>query len=239
MIRASTLKPHGTYTGQPDDTIVLDFDARHRRRIALVTTHGIVFLLDLPAAPALRNGDALLLADGRLVEIVAAAEPLVEIRCADPAQLARIAWHLGNRHLPVEILARSLRIRRDHVIEAMLTQLGAKLQEIEAPFTPESGAYAAHGATAELAKAARPTAHGHHDHAHHDHANHDHARHGLEHHDHDHHGHGHHDRQGHGDRHADHGHGHSDHAHSHDAPAHGGHGCGEGCGHHDGPKRQS
>src|SRR5207244_9653834 len=81
--------------------------------------------------------------DGRLDEVVAAPEPLIEIRGADPQHLVRIAWHLGNRHLPTQIVGKGLRIRRDHVIEAMVKGLGARVIEIEAPFDPEGGAYAA------------------------------------------------------------------------------------------------
>ena len=105
-------------------------------------TRGLEFLLDLDTATALRGGDALVLEDGRLVEVVAAPEPLVEIRGLDPAHLLRLAWHLGNRHLPTQISGRGLRIRRDHVIEDMLRGLGARVTPIEAPFDPEGGAYA-------------------------------------------------------------------------------------------------
>ncbi|MGO9006226.1 MAG: urease accessory protein UreE [Beijerinckiaceae bacterium] len=167
MLRATGIKPSGTFDARPADTIVLDYEARHRRRIALETTHGIEFLLDLPDATVLRSGDALWLDDGRLIEVVAAAEPLVEIRSADPQSLARLAWHLGNRHLPVEILSKSLRIRRDHVIEAMLARLGGRLREIEAPFTPESGAYTGH-TESRSAETHVPHGHEHHDHGHHE-----------------------------------------------------------------------
>lgn len=200
MLRAQILKPRGTFTERPADTIVLDFEARHRRRLMLETTHGIAFLLDLPETARLRDGDALALDDGRLIEVVAAPEPLIEIRCGEPRELARIAWHLGNRHLPVEILAKALRMRRDHVIEEMVAKLGGKLREIEAPFMPESGAYTAH-AEAEVDAHGRDghahhhEHHGHahshdHGHAHHSHEHHDHDPHDHEHHDHDHHKHG-------------------------------------------------
>ena len=127
----------------PADTVVLDFDDRHRRRMAMTGTRGLEFLLDLENAVALRGGDALVLEDGRLIEVVAAPEPLIEIRGADPLHLVRIAWHLGNRHLPTQIVGKGLRIRRDHVIEEMVKGLGARVIEIEAPFDPEGGAYAA------------------------------------------------------------------------------------------------
>jgi urease accessory protein len=193
MIRATrVLGPH-RWTQAPADTVVLDFNDRHRRRMAMTGTRGFEFLLDLENAVALRGGDALVLDDGRLIEVVAAAEPLVEIRGADPHHLIRVAWHLGNRHLPTQIMSRGLRIRRDHVIEEMVRGLGARVIEIEAPFDPEGGAYATggHGARDDHG-------HDHHDHAHHDHAGHDHS--------HDH-----------GHRHDEHGaHEHHDHSHAHD-----------------------
>jgi urease accessory protein len=144
-----------TAPGTVDDAVVLDFDDRHRRRMVLTGTRGLHFVLDLPQAVALSHGDILELEDGRHVEVVAAPEPLTEVRAATADSLARLAWHLGNRHLPVEILARSLRLRRDHVIADMLRGLGATLRDIEAPFHPEGGAYAA-----------EPAGHGHTHHAH-------------------------------------------------------------------------
>src|SRR5271163_2618627 len=142
MIRATQVSGRHRWSEPPADTIVLDFDDRHRRRMAMTGTRGLEFLLDLETAIALRGGDALVLDDGRLVEVVAAAEPLLEIRGHDPQHLVRVAWHLGNRHLPTQIAGRGLRIRRDHVIEAMVKGLGARVIEIEAPFDPEGGAYA-------------------------------------------------------------------------------------------------
>jgi len=192
MIRATQVKGQHRWSETPADTVVLDFDDRHRRRMAMTGTRGLEFLLDLENAVALRGGDALVLEDGRLVEVVAAPEPLIEIRCNDPLHLVRVGWHLGNRHLPTQIMAKGLRIRRDHVIEAMVKGLGARVIEIEAPFDPEGGAYAgghAHAAEAD------PHAHAAHDHASHDHGHrgdHDHASDHVhdEHCDHDHH-HGH------------------------------------------------
>lgn len=192
MIRAVKVIPPLHWKEQPADTVVLDFDDRHRRRMAMTGTRGLDFLLDLEEAVALRGGDALVLEDGRLVEVVAAAEPLIEIRCNDPQHLVRVAWHLGNRHLPTQIMGRGLRIRRDHVIEEMVRGLGARVIEIEAPFDPEGGAYSGGG------------------HAHGDgHAGHDHAHHDLGHHDHDHHDHG-----------PQHAHGAHDHGHAHDHDHH-------------------
>jgi urease accessory protein len=164
--RATKVVPAGHWSGVPDDTIVLDFDDRHRRRRAMTGTRGLAFLLDLEKAVALRGGDALSLEDGRMIEVVAAPEPLAEIRGADPLHLVRIAWHLGNRHLPTQIVGRGLRIRRDHVIEEMVRGLGARVIEIEAPFDPEGGAYASGHAASH--------AHGHDHHGHHHDHDHDH-----------------------------------------------------------------
>ena len=144
MIRAIKVSKHHRWNEAPADTIVLDFDDRHRRRMAMTGTRGLAFLLDLENATALRGGDALVLEDGRLVEVVAAPEPLIELRGVDPRQMVRLAWHLGNRHLPVQLAGKHLRIRRDHVIEAMVRGLGASVVEIEAPFDPEGGAYGQH-----------------------------------------------------------------------------------------------
>jgi urease accessory protein len=103
---------------------------------------GLEFLLDLPRASVLRGGDALVLQSGALIEVIAAPEPLAEISVDDPHALARIAYHLGNRHLPVQILPGKIRIRIDAIIEDMARGLGAKVAHIEAPFDPEGGAYA-------------------------------------------------------------------------------------------------
>jgi urease accessory protein len=213
MIRATQVLGQHRWTHAAADTVVLDFDDRHRRRMAMTGTRGLEFLLDLENAVALRGGDALVLEDGRLVEVVAAAEPLVEIRGADPLHLVRVAWHLGNRHLPTQIMPKGLRIRRDHVIEAMVKGLGARIIEIEAPFDPEGGAYASSHAHASEAHA---HAHAHSSHAHaeaHAHSSHDHDHGHHDHHGgHDHH----HSEHHHHDEHCDHDHHHHDHSHAHD-----------------------
>ena len=123
------------------DRVVLDADERHRRRIVLTAEGGTRFLLDLPHATALHDGDGLVLEDGSVVRVVGKCEPLVEIAAVDPRELARLAWHIGNRHIEVEIAGERLRIRRDSVLEEMLRGLGAQLSFIEAPFQPEPGAY--------------------------------------------------------------------------------------------------
>jgi urease accessory protein len=208
MMRATRVLGQHRWQEAGADTVVLDFDDRHRRRMAMVGTRGLEFLLDLENATALRGGDALVLEDGRLIEVVAAAEPLLEIRGTDPLHLVRVAWHLGNRHLPTQIMPKGLRIRRDHVIEAMVKGLGARIIEIEAPFDPEGGAYAGHAHAPEAAPA----------HTGHDHASRDHSAHDHGHHHHDDHGHGHHGDNHHHqhDEHCDHDHAHHDHSHAHD-----------------------
>jgi urease accessory protein len=206
MIRATQISPQHRWTQPAADTIVLDFYDRHRRRMAMTGTRGLEFLLDLENAVALRGGDALVLDDGRLIEVVAAPEPLLEIRVVDPHHLVRVAWHLGNRHLPTQIVGKCLRIRRDHVIEAMVKGLGARIIEIEAPFDPEGGAYAGTGQTNLFEHghvAEGHLHHGAHDHAAHDHSSHDHTSH--DHGDHHHH-----------DEHCEHEHHHGQpHAHDH------------------------
>jgi urease accessory protein len=200
MLRAEKVIPAGHWSGAPADTVVLDFDARYRRRVTMTGVGGLEFLLDLAEATMLRGGDGLRLEDGRVVEVVAEPEPLAEIRAADPLALIRVAWHFGNRHLPTEITPKALRIRRDPVIEAMAEGLGARVIALEAPFNPEGGAYVKAEGGAE--------SHGHgHDHGHgpgHDH-DHDHG-HAHNHHDHAHHDHDH----GHAGCHQDHQHDHGD-----------------------------
>jgi len=125
-------------------TLTLDFDARHRRRIRLTADDGEDVLLDLPETVAMADGDGLRLDDGRWLKVQAAPEDIVEVRHENSVQLMRLAWHLGNRHLPTEIRREVLRIRPDHVIENMLRGFGADLQKVQAAFQPEGGAYGHH-----------------------------------------------------------------------------------------------
>lgn len=142
MHNATLHRPAGHWPKQEAaGSLTLDFEARHRRRIRLATDHGEDVLLDLPKTVAMADGDGLQLEDGRWLEIQAAPEPIVEVRHKDPHQLVRLAWHLGNRHLPTEIRENALCIRPDHVIEHMLRGFGAELLSVRAPFQPEGGAY--------------------------------------------------------------------------------------------------
>jgi urease accessory protein len=184
------------------DTVVLDHEGRHRRRIALTGEGGTEVLLDLEKPAALQDGDALKLEDGRLVRVKAADQDLVEVRAENPLRLLRVAWHIGNRHTPAEITADAIYIEDDHVLVEMVRGQGCSVAAVRRPFQPERGAYD----------------HGGHDHGHGQHHDHDHG----------HHDHGH----AHAHAHASHGHAHasahshsSSHAHDHD------HVHGPGCGH--------
>ncbi len=187
MRRASEIiKAREWDAAQAGDVVSLDADERHRRRIVLAGEKGTRFLLDLPETVSLRNGDGLVLDDGTIVRVIGKPEPLIEVTATDANALARLAWHLGNRHTEVQIAGDRLRIRRDHVLEEMLQNLGATLVAVDAAFEPERGAYGhARGSHAHgHAHAAHAHDHHHrehdHDHAHgHEHA-HDHGR------DHDH-----------------------------------------------------
>jgi urease accessory protein len=152
------------------DTVILAPEQRRAPRGSVVGAKGTRVTFDLAEPVALRGGDFLVLDDGNLIEVVAEPEPLIEARATDLTALARLAWHLGDRHVPVQLFANRLRVRHDPAIEALLARLGAKTVAIEAPFDPEAGAYGS-------------PAHGHHHHGHnHDH---DHDHHDHHHHDHD------------------------------------------------------
>ncbi len=142
---AQVLRAGAWRAGDAIDRVVLDADERYRRRIVMTSDRGGKFLLDLAEATALRDGDGLLLDDGAIVAVIARAEPLIEIAAegaaGQTAMMARLAWHLGNRHTEVQIVGGKLRMRRDHVLEEMLIGLGAVLTPVEAPFEPERGAY--------------------------------------------------------------------------------------------------
>ncbi|CAA9277365.1 MAG: Urease accessory protein UreE [uncultured Craurococcus sp.] len=164
--RATQVLPAGGWVERTARHVVtLDFDDRFRRRKRYVAEDGFAFLLDLEEAVALRQGDGLLLEGGGVILVRAAPEPLVEVRTENAGRLMRLAWHLGNRHLPTEIQPDRLLIRDDHVIVAMLRGLGAELRKVEEPFNPEGGAYGEHN---------RQPGHHHHHHAHggHDHDHH-------------------------------------------------------------------
>ena len=145
MRRLTKAAPAGSWpAAEATGSVTLGFDDRNRRRIRLVTDRGEPVLLDLAKAERLAEGDGLGFEDGGWLVVHAADEDVLDIVAADPEHLARLAWHLGNRHLPTEILPERLRIRYDHVIEDMLHRLGARVSRRRAPFQPEGGAYGGH-----------------------------------------------------------------------------------------------
>jgi len=142
MRRATRVEHAGHWPrNEAAGTVTLAYDERHRRRLRLTTDAGEAFLLDLERATVLEAGDGLTLDDGRWIEVKAAPEALVEVTAADAGLLGRLAWHLGNRHLPARIEPARILIREDHVICDMLRGLGARLRHVSEPFTPERGAY--------------------------------------------------------------------------------------------------
>ena len=139
---AQSLRRKGSWSG-PAGTCTLTYDERFLRRKVLRTADGSSLLVDLEHTESLDHGDALELGDGRLIEVNAAAEDLLEVTGGD---LVRLAWHIGNRHTPCQIEPTRLLIQRNHVMTDMLALLGATLREVVEPFTPEGGAYG-HGRT--------------------------------------------------------------------------------------------
>ena len=161
LVRATEVVPTGKWPEQTAvDRLVLTYDERHRRRMRYIALGGTTFLLDLPRAVVLRAGDGLRLEDGRMIRVEAAPEQLVEITARDTGTLVRLAWHIGNRHLPAQLEPDRILIREDAVIVNMLRGLGASVEPVMAPFTPEPGAY----------ESANPTGSHHHGH---EHGNHD------------------------------------------------------------------
>jgi urease accessory protein len=138
---AHSVRRHGAWSGA-FDRVTLTYDERFLRRKAFTASSGLRFLVDLEHTASLDHGDAFVLDDGRLIEVIAAREDLLEIT----GDLTRLAWHIGNRHMPCRIESRRLLIQRDHVIRDMLEKLGAGVVEVCEPFTPEGGAYG-HGRT--------------------------------------------------------------------------------------------
>jgi urease accessory protein len=142
MLRARRVHPAGTWPQQAARGCVsLGYDDRHRRRWKLVSDRGEAFLLDLPQARVLQDGDGLALDDGGWIAVAVAPEPVLAVTADSPADLCRLAWHLGNRHVAAAIAADHILIRDDPVIAAMLRGLGARLERRDLPFTPERGAY--------------------------------------------------------------------------------------------------
>jgi urease accessory protein len=148
MRRASAIKSASTWnTDEAIDRVVIDADERNRRRVVLMGEKGTRFLLDLPHTTMLKHGDGVVLEDGSIVRIEGRPEPLVEIAATSETELARIAWHIGNRHTDLQVVGDRLRVRRDHVLEEMLRGLGAELTPLEAPFDPTAAIPATAGSS--------------------------------------------------------------------------------------------
>lgn len=143
------------------DQFIADYEGRHRRRIVLTLESEERVLLDLKQARLLAHGDGLVLDDDRIIKVVALPEPLMAVTAHTPLHLLQLAWHLGNRHLPAMIEEHRILVRQDPVIADMIAGLGGHIHPHEAPFSPESGAYAGRGE------------HSHsHSHSHEDHSSH-------------------------------------------------------------------
>jgi urease accessory protein len=164
----------------------LPFDSRQKSRLHAKLETGEEVALVLPRGDVLRGGDLVTASDGRVIEVVAQPEKLLDLQCETPSALAAVAYHLGNRHVPVEIGDGYLRIAADHVLEDMARKLGARVTPLEAPFEPEAGAYGAeagaghrHDEMGHGGKIHEFGGHGDdHDHEHCDHDHHGHHHHG-------------------------------------------------------------
>ena len=184
-IKAKLKIPRGAYKVEVKGQLELPFESRQKSRLRTRLVSGEEVGLLLPRGEILRGGDLVTASDGRVIEVIAAPEKLVHVECAQAADLARAAYHLGNRHVPVQVGKGFLRLAADHVLEEMLKKLGAKVTHVEAPFEPEAGAYAGgHHTHDEMGHGGKihdhHHEHGEHEHVHDEHCGHDHK------HDHDH-----------------------------------------------------
>jgi urease accessory protein len=143
-LRATSFRRARSLGDEPFDIVVLDADERHIRRKRITLAHGEDILVDFERPVRLEQGDRLVLEDGRVAEVVAAPEELMDVRARDHRHLVELAWHIGNRHLPAEVGEGRLLLRRDPVIRAMLETLGATVRDVTEPFAPEHGAYHSH-----------------------------------------------------------------------------------------------
>ncbi|HEU0070727.1 MAG TPA: urease accessory protein UreE [Alphaproteobacteria bacterium] len=146
MLRATDVIPAGHWPkGEQRDLVKLGFEDRYRRRRTFTASGGTQFLLDLADVRILNDGDGLKLENGGYVAVEALPEQLMEVEADTAGEFARLAWHLGNRHLPIQVGPNWIRLREDHVIADLLRRLGGRVKMMAAPFTPEAGAYGAVG----------------------------------------------------------------------------------------------
>lgn len=143
-VKATSFRRAEPLSGTPFDIVVLDAEARHLRRKLITLQHGDEVLVDFERAVKLEHGDRLVLEDGRVAEVIAAEEDLIEVRARNIPHLVQLAWHIGNRHLAAQIEENRILIRRDRIIRQMLEALGATVTDVSEPFHPEHGAYHSH-----------------------------------------------------------------------------------------------
>ena len=143
-LRATSYRRAESLSDEPFDIVVLDADERHIRRKRITLSNGEDILVDFEKPVHLEQGDRLVLEDGRVARVVAAEEDLMQVTARGPQHLVELAWHIGNRHLPAQIMEDRILLRRDRIIRAMLEQLGASVSDVTEPFAPAHGAYHAH-----------------------------------------------------------------------------------------------
>jgi urease accessory protein len=174
QIKSKLKMARGAYKVEVRGQLRLPFESRQKSRLRATLVSGEEVGLMLPRGEVLRGGDLVTASDGRVIEIVSQEEKITHIEANSPQALAKVAYHLGNRHVPVEVGEGYLRIARDHVLEEMVEKLGATVKHLEAPFEPEAGAYAGgqhqHEEMGHGGKIHDP----HHDHVHDEHCGHDH-----------------------------------------------------------------
>jgi urease accessory protein len=180
-IKAKLKIPRAAYKVEVKGRLVLAFDERSKSKLRTKLESGEEVALDLPRGEVLRGGDLVTASDGRVMEILSKKEILLNIQCADATEMAKVAYHLGNRHVPVQVGKDFLRIAADHVLEDMVKKLGAKVSSVEAPFEPESGAYAGGHRHDEMGHGGKIHEFGKQEHVHDEHCGHDH-HHGHHHH---------------------------------------------------------
>jgi len=188
-IKAKLKVRRNAYALQIRGSLKLPFEQRQKSRLHARLESGEEVALMLPRGEILRGGDLVTASDGRIIEVVAEVEKLLHVECESPQALARAAYHLGNRHVPVEVGANYVRINYDHVLEEMLKGLGARVSAIESAFEPEAGAYGAGHQHAEMGHGGKIHEFGEphdHDHGHDHHHDHDHDHDHCDHPDHDH-----------------------------------------------------
>ena len=176
-IKSKLKMPRSAYKVEVRGQLKLPFESRQKSRLKTKLVSGEDVGLILPRGEVLRGGDLVTASDGRVIEIVAEPEKVLHIETKD---LAKIAYHLGNRHVPVQVGDGFLRISEDHVLEEMVLKLGAKVSHVEAPFEPEAGAYAGgHHQHDEMGHGGKIHDHHHeeHEHVHDEHCGHDHHGH--------------------------------------------------------------